>query len=160
MKKYLLAASLLPLLLCTGPSFTQAPAEPAQPDIDIYGPAMRVANIDRSLKFYIDGLGLKLLLRLQEGKGEAALLVPQGRTMPPMIDLLQDDPANPQPIVLGNGFSRTVLSVANSAEVWARLKAAGYAPSGNGKGGIFFVKDPDGYSLEITQRGMGIPKPK
>jgi catechol 2,3-dioxygenase-like lactoylglutathione lyase family enzyme len=55
-------------------------------------------------------------------------------------------------VEIGNGLSRVMLSVADAAAVASRLKAAGYAPGAPNAAGIFFVKDPDGYSYEIMQR--------
>jgi hypothetical protein len=44
-----------------------------------------------------------------------------------------------------------MLTVANAQAAEARLKAAGYSPSAPNSRGIFFVKDPDGYSYEVMQ---------
>jgi hypothetical protein len=42
-----------------------------------------------------------------------------------------------------------MLIVSDPIAVFVRLQKEGYKPTNPGASGIFFVKDPDGYSYEV-----------
>lgn len=119
---------------------------------------IRVLDEARSLAFYDTAFGLKVAERLDfpeftliylsnaEGSFELELTVNKGRT---------------EPYHLGDGYGHLAVSVDDLAAEHARLTAAGlaprkmvdFAPAGEVIARFFFVADPDGYQIEVLQRG-------
>ncbi len=127
-----------------------------EPVISITGPALRSSDLDRSIRFYSEGLGMNAYTFDARSNIEVAVSAPND-SAPPIIMLFKSkDPANSPPIEIGNGFGRIILGVNDAVALAAKLTAAGYTPSEvrviTGYGKIFSVKDPDGYSFEITER--------
>lgn len=133
-----------------------AEAEPARagPAIEIAGPVLMVTDLERSLRFYVEGLGLKASTRLSGNPGPGMIVVAPGQPATPFLLIRQRaaDPKQSPPVVHGNGLSRVMLVVPDSATAAARLTAAGFPHEPVNARGIFFVKDPDGFSYEIMQR--------
>lgn len=66
--------ALMPL-----PAFASEPAGTLPGSaIEIGGPVLMVTELDRSLNFYIDGLGLQASTRLPGNPGPGVILVAQG----------------------------------------------------------------------------------
>lgn len=132
----------------------EPPGQEAAVEMDIAGPVLMVTDLERSLRFYVDGLGMMVARELSGNPGPGAVLVPTGRTPPPHLLVRQrsQEPSTTPPLDIGNGLSRVMLSVPDSLRLAARLRAAGYAPTAPTAAGIFFVKDPDGYNYEIIPR--------
>lgn len=119
---------------------------------------IRVLDEARSLAFYEQAFGLKTADRLDfdsftliylsnpEGTFELELTVNKGRT---------------EPYNLGDGYGHLAVSVADVAAEHARLTDAGlaprklvdFAPAGSVIARFFFIADPDGYEIEVLQRG-------
>lgn len=135
------------------PPLRAEPAVTSSPEISIAGPVLIVTDLERSLRFYTEGLGLEVASRLPGNPGPGATVVAPRSGRSPFVLLRQRQaaPNSAQPIEVGAGLSRIMLSVADAKSVEARLRLAGYAPSQPNNGRIFFVKDPDGYSYEIIQ---------
>ena len=65
------------------------------------------------------------------------------------------------PYVLGDGYGHLALSVSDVDAAHARMTAAGlaprklvdFAPAGSVIARFFFIADPDGYQIEVLQRG-------
>lgn len=122
-------------------------------ELSIAGPVLIVTDLERSLRFYTEGLGLVVASRLPGNPGPGATVVARGSGRSPFVLLRQrqDTPESSPPVEIGTGLSRIMLSVSDAKAVEARLRTAGYAPGPIKGKGIFFVKDPDGYSYEIIQ---------
>lgn len=66
-----------------------------------------------------------------------------------------------EPYDLGNGYGHLAVSVDNLDSEHARFEAAGlnprklveFAPAGEIVARFFFVADPDGYEIEVLERG-------
>lgn len=119
---------------------------------------VRVLDEARSVKFYDDCFGLKIAerrewpdfsltyLRNAEADFEVELTVNKGRT---------------DPYELGNGYGHIALVVDDLEAEHARMAAAGYQPKdikqmthdGQPFGKFFFIEDPDGYKIEVLQKG-------
>lgn len=119
----------------------------------IAGPVLMVSDLEQSLKFYIDGLGMGLARRLPGNPGPGATVTVDGKAPMPFLLLRQiaKEPARSGTIMIGNGLSRVMLLVSDSKAVASRLDAAGYAHGPVNSRGIFFIRDPDGYSYEVMQ---------
>jgi lactoylglutathione lyase len=119
---------------------------------------IRVLDEARSLAFYDTAFGLKVADRLDfdsftliylsnpESPFEVELTVNKGRT---------------EPYNLGDGYGHLAVSVTDVDAEHARMTAAGlaprklvdFAPAGSVIARFFFIADPDGYQIEVLQRG-------
>jgi catechol 2,3-dioxygenase-like lactoylglutathione lyase family enzyme len=157
MKNLMRACGMLGALLLTVPASTalaQDAAPSATTDLRIAGPVLMVADLERSLRFYTEGLGMEVGSRLGGNPGPGATLVGSNRERSPFILLRQRDRvarADP-PVEVGQGLSRIMVTVADAKAVAARLKSAGYEPGTPNGRNIFFVTDPDGYRFEVMQK--------
>lgn len=149
------------LLLSMVVAFVSVPAIAAEgsplnssTSIQIAGPVLMVTDLERSLKFYVDGLGLQASTRLPGNPGPGVIVVAPGQSPTAFLLLRQSasDPKRSPPVVHGNALSRVMLVVPDAAAVAARLTAAGFAHEPVNARGIFFVEDPDGFRYEVMQR--------
>lgn len=126
---------------------------PGSAQVAIAGPVLMVSDLERSLKFYVGGLGMKVARRLPGNPGPGAI-VTSGDAASPFILLRQHSQkiAPSARIEIGSGLSRIMLSVADAEAARARLRAAGYAHDPVSRTKIFFVSDPDGYRYEVIER--------
>lgn len=119
---------------------------------------IRVLNEARSIEFYKKAFGLEVADRLDfpdftliylgnpETEFELELTVNKGRT---------------EPYALGDGYGHLAVTVRNLDDVHARFVAEGlsprklvdFAPAGTRVARFFFVADPDGYQIEVIERG-------
>jgi len=119
---------------------------------------IRVLDEARSVAFYRTALGLDVAERIDfpdftliylsnpETGFELELTVNKGRT---------------EGYELGNGYGHLAVSVPDVQAEHARLVAAGLAPKdvkqmtrdGTPFAKFFFIEDPDGYKIEVLQRG-------
>jgi catechol 2,3-dioxygenase-like lactoylglutathione lyase family enzyme len=132
----------------------------------LIGAAINVADLERSLKFYRDTLGMKVLMQFTPPGAPAR----GGQKAPPdtvlsagkspsdaMLMLLSDrDPAGPRAIGHVFGFARVVLSHGDLDALAARLRENGFAPGEVHKAHdafrVMMLTDPDGYTVEIIER--------
>lgn len=142
-------------LLATAPVYAQSPAAQAENlAMEIAGPVLVVTDLQKSLKFFVEGLGLEVGARLPGNPGPGATVTSRAVARSPFLLLRQQavDAAASRPIVHGDGLSRIMLVVPDSTAAAARLDAAGYAHTPVNERHVFFVSDPDGYKYEIMQR--------
>ena len=120
---------------------------------------IRVKNIDESLKFFCDGLGLKETRRKENEKGRYTLIflaAPKDESVE--IELTYNwDGGN-----LGTGsrnFGHLAYRVENIYETCQRLKDMGVTINRPPRDGhMAFVRSPDNISIEILQEGHLEPK--
>lgn len=119
---------------------------------------LRVGNLDRSLLFYTEVLGMKLLRRndYPEGKFTLAFVGYQDEREGAVIELTHNwDTSSYE---LGNGYGHIALEVEDAYDACAKIKERGgnvtreAGPMKHGKSVIAFVEDPDGYKIELIQR--------
>jgi lactoylglutathione lyase len=120
--------------------------------------AIRIADIERSLRFYVDGLGMKLHDRINiEPLNITAVFVGYGDYRAGGLIELSRHWADEAPYTHGTGFNHISIGVPDVAAMVARLEAMGAEVTGRPKPflgigvGIAFVKDPDGYVVELVQ---------
>ncbi|WP_295046367.1 VOC family protein [uncultured Paracoccus sp.] len=119
---------------------------------------IRVLDEARSIAFYDRCFGLTVAERLDfpeftlvylsngESPTELELTVNKGRT---------------EPYDLGDGYGHIAFTVDDVDALHARLEADGlaprklvdFAPAGEVIARFFFIADPDGYQIEVIQRG-------
>ena len=119
---------------------------------------IRVGNLDRSLAFYADVLGMRLLRKQDypEGRFTLAFVGYGEESEGAVIELTHnwDTPA----YELGNGFGHIALAVHDAYAACALIKEKGgkvtreAGPMKHGTTVIAFVEDPDGYKIELIQK--------
>ena len=120
---------------------------------------IRVSNIDETLKFFCEGLGLKEIKRMENEKGRFTLVflaAPNDENA--QIELTYNwDGDN-----LGEGsrnFGHLAYRVKNIYEICQRLMDMGYVINRPPRDGhMAFVRSPDKISIEILQEGYLEPK--
>ena len=133
----------------------QTPASPAA--TALLGPSMHVANVERSLAFYVKALGMRVNLQIGPANNRETMLgFGQDSSQAGIILLSDETGAKPRPIAHAHGFSRLVVRVTDIAGVVARLRAAGFTASdvrdvAQGYR-MAMATDPDGYKLELVER--------
>ena len=119
---------------------------------------IRVGNLDRSLAFYTDVLGMRLLRRndYPEGKFTLAFVGYQEESEGPVLELTYNWGVDSYEI--GTGYGHLALAVDDAYVACEQIKARGgkvTREAGPMKGGtrvIAFAEDPDGYKIELIQR--------
>lgn len=120
---------------------------------------LRVGNLDASLRFYTEVLGMRLLRRTDYPEGRFTLaFVGYGEEIDhTVIELTHNwDTASYE---LGNGFGHLAVEVPNAAAACDQVRALGgkvtreAGPMKHRTTVIAFVEDPDGYKIEFIQRG-------
>ncbi len=119
---------------------------------------IRVGDLQRSIAFYTEVLGMKLLRRQDypDGRFTLAFVGYGPETEQAAIELTHnwDTPSYD----LGNGFGHVALAVPDAHAACAEIKRRGgvvtreAGPMKHGTTVIAFVRDPDGYMIELIQR--------
>lgn len=120
---------------------------------------IRVGNLDQSIDFYTKLLGMKLLRRTDypEGRFTLAFVGYGDEADSTVVELTHNwDTTSYE---LGNGFGHLALGVPDIYAACEGLAQAGAkitrppGPMKHGSTVIAFVEDPDGYKIELIQRG-------
>ncbi|ENN7346006.1 lactoylglutathione lyase [Salmonella enterica] len=127
---------------------------------------LRVGDLQRSIAFYTNVLGMKLLRTSDnpEYKYSLAFVGYGPETEEAVIELTYN--WGVESYDMGNAYGHIALSVDNAAEACERIRQNGgnvTREAGPVKGGstiIAFVEDPDGYKIELIEakdagRGLG-----
>ena len=120
---------------------------------------IRVGDLDRSVRFYTDVLGMKLLRKKDypDGKFTLAFVGYGPESEHAVIELTYN--WGTEKYDLGNGFGHIALEVDDAYKACAEIKKRGgkvtreAGPMKHGSTVIAFVEDPDGYKIELIQRG-------
>ena len=120
---------------------------------------LRVGNLDQSIAFYCDILGMELLRRKDYPSGEFTLaFVGYGSEQDnTVIELTYNWGVSEYD--LGKGYGHIALGVDDIYGTCDRIKAQGGkvsrepGPMKHGSTVIAFVEDPDGYKIELIQLG-------
>ena len=119
---------------------------------------LRVGNLDQSIAFYTEILGMQLLRRQDypEGRFTLAFVGYGSEDKEAVLELTHNwDTASYE---LGNAYGHIALAVPDAAAACAAIKARGgkvvreAGPMKHGKTVIAFVEDPDGYKVELIER--------
>jgi lactoylglutathione lyase len=119
---------------------------------------MRVSDIDQTIKFYTDVLGLEVVERKTSPRGShlAFLKVPNSEEL---IELASYPPSGP--VKVQEDLVHLAFQVDNLDATMDALKAQGVAitdgPTRTSSGSRFiFIDAPDGYEIELIERPPGI----
>lgn len=118
---------------------------------------LRVGNLDRSVKFYTEVLGMKLLRTTDrpDQKYSLAFVGYDSEDKAAVIELTYNYGVDKYD--LGSAFGHLALEMPDVAKACAEVKAKGgkvTREAGPVKGGstvIAFVEDPDGYKIEFIE---------
>jgi lactoylglutathione lyase len=119
---------------------------------------IRVGNLEKSIKFYTENFGMKLLRQKDYpgGKFTLAFIGFGEEESHTVIELTHN--WETESYDLGNGFGHFALGVEDIYAVCDKLREDGVTitrepgPMKHGTTVIAFVKDPDGYSIELIER--------
>lgn len=119
---------------------------------------VRVSDVDESLKFYCDALGLEELRRREDEAGRYTLIF---LAAPGDEDAQVELTYNWDPEDYGEGrnFGHLAYRVDDIYEACERLMKAGVTinrPPRDGR--MAFVRSPDNISVELLQKGDALPK--
>lgn len=118
---------------------------------------LRVGNLERSLNFYTDVLGMKLLRQKDypDGKFTLAFVGYGDESDTTVLELTHN--WDTESYDLGNGYGHIAIEVEDAYKACDTIKAKGgkvvreAGPMMHGTTVIAFVEDPDGYKIELIQ---------
>jgi len=116
---------------------------------------VRVKNIDESLEFYCNKLGLKEIRRRESEKGRFTLVFLGAENSSENSGLLElTYNWDPEEYTGGRNFGHLAYSVKNIYETCEKLMGNGVVINRPPRDGhMAFVQSPDGISIEILQDG-------
>jgi lactoylglutathione lyase len=120
---------------------------------------LRVGNLDRSIDFYTQVLGMRELRRKDypDGQFTLAFVGYQDEADGVVLELTYN--WGTEKYDLGNAYGHIALEVDDAYATCEQVKARGgkvvreAGPMKHGSTVIAFVEDPDGYKIEFIQRG-------
>jgi lactoylglutathione lyase len=119
---------------------------------------LRVGDLDRSIDFYTNVLGMKLLRRKDypDGKFTLAFVGYGDESETAVIELTHN--WDTKKYDLGTGYGHIAIGVPDAYKACEAVRAKGgkvtreAGPMKHGTTVIAFVEDPDGYKIEFIQR--------
>lgn len=118
---------------------------------------LRVKDLEKSLSFYVDVMGMKLLRKSENNEYEYTLAFVgyADESEQAVIELTYNWGDNQYD--MGNAYGHVAFAVDNIYDFCEKLETKGadvYRKPGPVKGGstvIAFVRDPDGYAIELIE---------
>ena len=126
---------------------------------------VRVSDLDASIDFYCNKLGLIEIKRTEHKQGRFTLVflaAPNDLehvklTQGPMLELTYN--WDPQAYLEGRNFGHLAYRVENIYETCQRLQDAGVVINRPPRDGYMaFIRSPDNISIELLQKGNSLPK--
>lgn len=119
---------------------------------------LRVGDLERSLAFYTEVLGMRELRRQDypDGRFTLAFVGYEDESAGAVIELTHNWDTGSYDI--GNGFGHLAVAVPDAYRACDEIRARGgkvvreAGPMKHGSTVIAFVEDPDGYKIELIQR--------
>jgi lactoylglutathione lyase len=119
---------------------------------------IRVGNLDASIAFYTDVLGMQLLRRkdYDSGRFTLAFLGYGDEQESTVLELTHNWDVDSYQ--LGDGFGHLAIAVPDAAQACDEIRKRGgrvvreAGPMKHGDTVIAFVEDPDGYKIELIER--------
>ena len=119
---------------------------------------LRVGNLDKSIAFYVDILGMKLLRRKDYPEGRFTLVFVgfQDESEGAVLELTHNWDTDRYD--LGSGYGHIAIEVNDAYQACEEVKRRGgkvtreAGPMKHGATVIAFVEDPDGYKIEFIQK--------
>lgn len=119
---------------------------------------IRVGDLNRSIQFYIEVLGMNLIRKVDYpgGRFTNAFVGYGAESETSVLELTHNWDTNSYD--LGNGYGHVALGVPNAYEACEKVRARGgqvtreAGPMKHGTTVIAFIEDPDGYKIELIER--------
>tara|TARA_B100001540_G_scaffold199999_1_gene176175 strand:+ start:1765 stop:2190 length:426 start_codon:yes stop_codon:yes gene_type:complete len=120
---------------------------------------VRVKNIENSLHFYCNLLGLKEVRRRESEKGRFTLIFLAAENSNEKTGLLElTYNWDPEEYIGGRNFGHLAYNVKNIYEICKKLMENGVTINRPPRDGhMAFVRSPDGISIELLQEGEPLP---
>jgi lactoylglutathione lyase len=124
---------------------------------------LRVGNLQRSIDFYTQVLGMKLLRTSENPEYKYTLAFVGYGSNPEQAEIELTFNWGVESYEMGTAFGHLALGVPDVYVACDKIKAAGgnvtreAGPVKGGKSVIAFVTDPDGYKIELIQRAEMAP---
>ncbi len=120
---------------------------------------LRVGDLDRSIQFYSQLLGMKLLRRKDypEGRFTLAFIGYGEESTHTVLELTHN--WDTKSYDLGNGFGHIAIQVEDAYKACEEVRRLGgkvtreAGPMKHSTTVIAFIEDPDGYKIEFIQKG-------
>ncbi|MGH7074890.1 MAG: lactoylglutathione lyase [Stellaceae bacterium] len=121
---------------------------------------IRVFDLDKSVDFYTRLMGMKLLRKrdVEAGRYTLAFVGYDDEDRAAVVELTYNWDQK-EPYAIGTGYGHMAIGVTDAYALCDRLAAAGVkippapGPLKFGTAVIAFIEDPDGYKIELIQRG-------
>ena len=151
-------ASMLASLIAASSAFADS-APPALTEdvkpIRVSGLGIKVSDLERSKKFYTEVLGLKIGAKVPaQGEPYEYLLGLTGKVREDTLIVIRKGEVKPG----ATDFGTITLVVPDGRKMAERVVAAGYKTARPIVDGTNFVRDPDGYMIELYQRPAARPQ--
>jgi lactoylglutathione lyase len=120
---------------------------------------LRVGDLDRSIRFYTEVLGMKLFSRKDYPDGKFTLAFLGFARNPEQAEIELTYNWGVDKYELGTAYGHVALGVTDIYKVCDQIRAAGGTitrepgPMKHGTTVIAFVVDPDGYKIELIEEG-------
>ncbi len=119
---------------------------------------LRVANLEQSIEFYSNILGMKLLRKSEypEGRFTLAFVGYGDEESDSVLELTHN--WDTKTYDLGSGYGHIAIEVRDAYEICDQIRNRGgkvireAGPMKHGSTVIAFVEDPDGYKIEFIQQ--------
>lgn len=155
-KSLVIAAIMAAVVVAPTHLLADAPASASTPaltddikPIRVSGLGIRVSDLERSKKFYTEVLGLKVGAKVPaQGEAVEYLLGMTGDIRADALIVIRKGEVKPG----ATEFGSITIVVPNGRKMAERVVAAGYTTARPIVDGTNFVKDPDGYTIELYQR--------
>jgi lactoylglutathione lyase len=112
----------------------------------------RVHDLEKTVSFYKDVLGLKELRRHTSGRGSQLVFL-KAPDSDQEIEICKFDESGP--VVVGPDLTHLAFEVDDLEEFAKQAKAKGYplsdGPHSTGSGKIAFIDAPEGYEIELIE---------
>lgn len=119
---------------------------------------IRVLDIEKSIEFYTQIFGMKLLRKNDYPEGKFSLaFIGYGEEDTHTVIELTYNWGRTEPYEIGTGFGHIALGVNGIYDICEELRVQGAnivrepGPMKNGTTEIAFIKDPDGYLIELIE---------
>lgn len=126
---------------------------------------VRISDVDKSLDFYCDKLGMTQVRRNDYPEGRFSLIFLAAsddveraeQEHAPLLELTYN--WDPEELGEGRNFGHLAFSVEDIYEICDRLMKAGVTINRPPRdGNMAFVRSPDNVSIELLQKGEALPK--
>jgi lactoylglutathione lyase len=120
---------------------------------------LRVGDLERSLRFYTEVLGMKLLSRKDYPEGKFTLAFVGFAKNPEQAEIELTHNWDTSSYEIGSAYGHIALGVDDIYAACDRIRKAGGkvtrepGPMKHGKTVIAFIEDPDGYKIELILEG-------